>query len=533
MISFAELEPDEKLLDPETSPPGVTTIDRRPAAAKGSGALRALLVGLDLAGVMVAWVVAVLVFDRRAQQSPGKWLITSAGLSILTLAFLASQHLYRGRVCAIRSVELAAVARSLILTALLAGWLNRTMNVGSGLTADVVGASLCFFALACTRSGYSAWLRKSRSRGKFTRRVCVLGTNDEAEQLVRFLQEKPEFGYQVVGVLGDPKSWSGGDTDIPVSKLGSDVAGAVERAGASGVFVVATAVGPTHLERLLRQFGERGLHVQIYTGLSRLGWERVHASPMSHRLLFYVEGSRPTLWYLVLKRVVDLVLASTIFLAALPLLAIAAVTIKLEDGGPILYRQDRVGRDGQLFRLIKLRTMSPNAAEQLADLLEFNERDGPLFKLSYDPRVTRVGRFLRATSIDELPQLLNVLRGEMSIVGPRPALPSEVRQFDSDLTQRHTVLPGITGLWQVEARDNPSFEDYRRLDLFYVDNPSLFLDVAILASTVRVVLGRAQRALRTGGEVVIGEGGRSLEPVSELVSPLTAAPRTDPGVLGP
>ena len=149
---------------------------------------------------------------------------------------------------------------------------------------------------------------------------------------------------------------------------------------------------------------------------------------------------------------IDIVVASFALLVSAPVLAAAAIAIKLDDGGAILYRQERVGRLGQPFRVMKLRTMVPDASARLAEFAQLNERNGPLFKLSHDPRVTRVGRFLRASSIDELPQLVNVLRGEMSLVGPRPALPSEVAQFDAELLERASVPPGITGLWQVEAQ---------------------------------------------------------------------------------
>ena len=187
----------------------------------------------------------------------------------------------------------------------------------------------------------------------------------------------------------------------------------------------------------------------------------------------------------------DLILASLIFLIALPVLAVAALAVKLGDGGSVLFRQTRIGQDGAPFSLLKLRTMVPDAEERLVDLTFANEREGgPLFKLTQDPRRTKVGRILERTSLDELPQLINVLRGDMSLVGPRPALPHEVAQFDDELLGRQRVLPGITGLWQVEGRENPAFDVYRRLDLFYVENWSIGLDLAIMFSTVCSVLGR-------------------------------------------
>jgi lipopolysaccharide/colanic/teichoic acid biosynthesis glycosyltransferase len=183
----------------------------------------------------------------------------------------------------------------------------------------------------------------------------------------------------------------------------------------------------------------------------------------------------------------------------------AAIAVKVSDGGPVLFSQTRIGRAGAPFVIHKFRTMVVDAEQRLTEVAHRNEREGgPLFKLDHDPRVTPVGRFLRATSIDELPQLFDVIAGSMSLVGPRPALPSEARQFDARLTGRHDVRPGITGLWQVEGRDQPSFDAYRRCDVYYVENWSLRLDLAILARTVPTVLGRAWHSVRAARSRPVG-----------------------------
>jgi lipopolysaccharide/colanic/teichoic acid biosynthesis glycosyltransferase len=161
----------------------------------------------------------------------------------------------------------------------------------------------------------------------------------------------------------------------------------------------------------------------------------------------------------------------------------------------VLFKQTRVGTNGVHFKLYKFRTMVVDAEARLGALAERNDRSGPLFKMANDPRVTRVGRFLRASSLDELPQVFNVLRGDMSLVGPRPALPAEVAMFDEELRDRTRVKPGITGLWQIEARDNPSFTAYRRLDLYYVENWSVSLDIVILLATVEHVITRFATAI--------------------------------------
>jgi lipopolysaccharide/colanic/teichoic acid biosynthesis glycosyltransferase len=196
------------------------------------------------------------------------------------------------------------------------------------------------------------------------------------------------------------------------------------------------------------------------------------------------------------KRVLDITTAALLLVLTAPVMAVAALAIKAHDRGPVLFRQVRIGRDGEPFTLLKLRTMEVDAEARLAELRHRNERNGPLFKVSSDPRITPIGGLLRSTAIDELPQLLNVITGRMSIVGPRPALPAETAEFDEELKRRHVVKPGVTGLWQVEANHKASFDEYRRLDLFYVDNWSIAMDVAIMIDTVPSLARRGLRALR-------------------------------------
>lgn len=192
-----------------------------------------------------------------------------------------------------------------------------------------------------------------------------------------------------------------------------------------------------------------------------------------------------------IKRALDLLGSAFLLLLAAPVMGLVALAIKLEDGGPVMFRQTRVGRKGNAFECLKFRSMVPDAEARLAALIASNEGAGPLFKMTKDPRITRVGRFIRRFSLDELPQLFNAFRGDMSLVGPRPALPSEVAQYDSDARRRLDVRPGLTGLWQVSGRSNLSWDDTVRLDLYYVDNWSLVQDLMILAKTARAVVGSA------------------------------------------
>jgi exopolysaccharide biosynthesis polyprenyl glycosylphosphotransferase len=240
--------------------------------------------------------------------------------------------------------------------------------------------------------------------------------------------------------------------------------------------------------RLLRRLVEAGIHVEMTSTLRDVDHRRLRVRPIGPFPVMYVEPVVRNGWRATAKRTFDLTAAGLGLLVLTPLLALVALAVKVDSNGPIFYGQTRVGRGNRPFRIWKFRTMVANAEELRAELEAQNQADGPLFKIDHDPRITRVGRLLRKTSIDELPQLWNVLRNEMSLVGPRPGLPSEAIHWDAELRERLRVKPGITGMWQVHGRSNASFDEYARLDLYYVHNWSLLVDIGILARTVPTVL---------------------------------------------
>jgi len=242
---------------------------------------------------------------------------------------------------------------------------------------------------------------------------------------------------------------------------------------------------------------------------------RIRTAPVSGLPMLYVEAHKPSAWQHAAKRAVDIATAAVLLPLFAPVMLLTAIAIRLEDGGPVLYRHAVIGRYGVQTEVLKFRTMVPNAAHMQDHIADMNEREGgPLFKATNDPRVTRIGRLLRDTSIDELPQLWDVLTGRMSLVGPRFAMPKEAAQFDEEHQRRTVMRPGITGLWQTEARDNPSFSAYRRLDLLYVDNWYFAWDLAILANTAHAVTARAVRAL------LPQRGDRQKSPASETAKPV-------------
>jgi exopolysaccharide biosynthesis polyprenyl glycosylphosphotransferase len=407
-----------------------------------------------------------------------------------------AQGLFLGRVSSVRVVEMTRALRAMAVLAAVTVLIDRVGHLGLRIREALLGAGLSWVFLMFSRSMYRAWVSHQRSLGRHSRRVVVIGSDEEANRLNELFFTHSELGMTVVGIVGDRDEalrnglgglWLGNTEDAERLILSHDV---------SGVVVSPMSMSSSRLNSLIRSLQAVDIHVHLATGVSGIDARRLRSVPLSHEPMLYVEAPSLSFAQLLLKRVFDTAAAFGGLVLVSPLMLAIAVAIKLNDGGPVFFRQQRVGRDGNLFGVLKFRTMSVDAELRLAALKADNERSGPLFKMERDPRVTTVGRLLRQTSLDELPQLINVLLGQMSLVGPRPALPSEAATFSADLRQREQVLPGITGLWQVEARDNPSFEAYRRLDLFYVENWSIALDLLILIATVEHLLGRVLFSMR-------------------------------------
>jgi len=324
-----------------------------------------------------------------------------------------------------------------------------------------------------------------------------VGDGRVADHVVSVLQSSPELGIDVVGQIADRSidpvvidlrpgqplvTWLG-----PTSKV-LELARSHE---ATTALVVADGRDTSDIDALVHQLTRDGLRVEVVTGLNEIGEWRASAGTLGSMGTMVVEPVPRHTWREPVKRMIDISISSIALLAASPVLVAAAIAVRLDSGPDVLFRQTRVGRDGCCFDVFKLRTMVADAEQQLDGLLRHNEAAGPMFKMSNDPRVTRIGQFLRSSSIDELPQLWNVLRGDMSLVGPRPALPREAAQWTDDLRERLRVRPGITGPWQVHGRFTATLEDYERFDVGYVDNWTLLGDFRLMALTVPAVLGRA------------------------------------------
>lgn len=458
--------------------------------AAGHARLRYHLVVGDVVGLLVAFGSVTIVHGGEASQK----IVCVAIAVICTLGALSSAGLYGSRACAMQSVDAERLIVACAVGAAAFGfsqWLTGPVSAGDAAAGCALAAAL----ILALRWRFARWLKTRRRGGHYLRRVILVGTNEDAEDLYNILSDEPELGYRVAAVAGTTRS-EGPWAELPACAEVGELGPLAAQTGATDVIVVATALDTAARSQALHQALACGLHVQLWTGLSGVVGRRTRMASLAGVSLCDVEPQKTAPWQVGTKRLMDLLVASVTSILVAPLLLLAALLIRLEDGGPALYRHRVVGRFGEPITVLKLRTMVQNASSMLPGVVPLNERvGGPLFKATDDPRVTRIGRVLRATSIDELPQLWNVLNGTMSMVGPRFALPSEVEEFDEELRRRHQMRPGITGLWQSEARDNPSFSAYRRLDLLYIDNWSLRLDITILLNTLHAVCARALREL--------------------------------------
>ncbi|MDQ0689822.1 exopolysaccharide biosynthesis polyprenyl glycosylphosphotransferase [Arthrobacter sp. W4I7] len=265
---------------------------------------------------------------------------------------------------------------------------------------------------------------------------------------------------------------------------------ALEACGADAVAVSAgVQLHPQTLRHLGWELAARNIGLIMAPALTDIAGPRIHTQQVAGLPLIHVTTPTLEAGQRVAKRLFDLLAAGLLLLLASPAMILIAALLRLDSAGPVFFRQERVGMEGNHFYMLKFRSMTVDAEARLAELAQRNEGSGPLFKMKNDPRVTRIGGFLRRFSLDELPQLLNVLSGTMSLVGPRPPLPREVEAYESDVRRRLLVKPGLTGLWQVSGRSNLSWQDSVRLDLYYVENWSLAGDLVILFRTVRAVFG--------------------------------------------
>jgi exopolysaccharide biosynthesis polyprenyl glycosylphosphotransferase len=456
----------------------------------GPSRLKRSLVLADVAAATIGVVIA-FAWQNVVKPVPGDivaehMLLFVASIPGFVLGALVYQiHLSRANERAVNEVAniLKAVALGVggIVLIAFATQYAQLSRLWVGLVAISMAATLLVERALARRT--FAQMRRS---GALVRRIAVVGTDSHALELRRTIMQRPEMGYRVVGLVGDDDP----DDDHGVEVLGSrsSIFEILHEQNAVGVIISLGSMRSDELNVLVRRLTDASYHVAISSSLLDIDLARLRLQQIDGRSIIYVERVIRDGWRAYAKRTFDVVCALGLLLLASPILMLSALSIKLTSRGPVLFRQDRVGRHGAIFSILKLRTMVDDAEFRKADLATQNEADGPLFKIERDPRVTSVGRFLRRTRVDEIPQLFCVLRGSMSLVGPRPALPQELTGWDAPTAERLRVLPGVTGMWQVSRGEQTSFEEYKRLDLYYVDNWSLVRDVKICVLTVGVIV---------------------------------------------
>ncbi|MGH8978685.1 MAG: sugar transferase [Acidimicrobiia bacterium] len=437
------------------------------------------------AAMFVAYSLSGFADEPRELTRTEVVVVASLGVAAWLLVF-ARYGLYTARRVSGRLQESRGIFHAIVLGAAM---------LAVGAYAFDLSISRDWLLLTAIFALVFVWLERElvrrcysqlRKHGRYLRRVIVVGANEEGRAIGEMLRVVPRLGYDVVGFVDDVSSSNG------ITVLGStaDTLEIVQANRAEGVIVATTSLDIETSNRLVRELMDAGVHVELSSSLRDIASDRLLVRPLGEFPVVYLEPVRNHGWRAFAKRTFDIVFAGGLLILLSPLLALIAIAVKLGSRGPVFFSQQRVGRGGRIFTIHKFRTMVVDAEARLPDLMSFNEADGPLFKMRDDPRVTRVGRVLRRASLDELPQLVNVVRGQMSMVGPRPALPIEAAQWEPKLRQRLRVRPGVTGMWQVNGRSNASFNSYGRLDLYYVDNWSLIADIGIILKTGPSVLRR-------------------------------------------
>jgi exopolysaccharide biosynthesis polyprenyl glycosylphosphotransferase len=458
---------------------------------------------LDVAVALAAGLVALRGRYDHHGHVPTAYVILTVSLPVIWVASVALAGGYDARVIGLGADEF-----------------RRVLNAGLGLTAAVailsyatkaqVSREYLLTAMPCvvglnlfTRYLLRKRLHKLRTHGVCMRRAVAVGHSADVIELIQELRREPYHGLTVVAacLAGD----AGDEQYGPVEVAGTPVRGSLDRvveavreADADTVAILACPeLNGGRLRRLAWELEKTGTDLCLAPALLDVAGPRTTVRPAAGLPLLYVDHPDLSGARQVIKSMMDKLAALSVLILLSPFLLAVAIAIRLEDGGPSLFRQVRMGKDGEPFRVFKFRTMVPDAEEQKAKLASRNEVDGVLFKMRQDPRVTRIGAKLRRWSIDEIPQLFNVLRGEMSLVGPRPWAPtpyeeafSHPDQATDHVQRRLAVRPGLTGLWQVSGRADLSWKESIRLDMRYVENWSLALDLQILWKTVRAVIRR-------------------------------------------
>ena len=453
---------------------------------------RAILVFVDAIVIGVSFLIAVeAVRSVRPLDIAANDYGATAAFTVLWLAILWTFGTYALRHTRAGSLEYKRAVNASVVAGGAVGIVCYLVNYDYPRVLFAVWMLTGVTALCVSRLGRRNNMKRLHASELFVTPVLIVGSEHHVDEVAKVLHRERWLGYRVKGAVTDDGR-TATPAGVPILGSPSKLPAIIETTEVPVVvFAEGSFSSPGQFRRLAWQFEQSDVQMILAPTLADVSAERLEFRPLAGLPL--VDVARPTAlkslrWF---KRAMDIAGSATLLILAWPLLLGAMLAVKLEDRGPVFFRQRRVGLNGREFDCLKLRSMCMDAEERLAALQAQNEGAGVLFKMKDDPRITRVGRFIRRYSLDELPQLWNTLIGDMSLVGPRPALPNEVERYDGDTRRRLHVRPGLTGLWQVSGRSSLSWEDTVRLDLYYVDNWSFIQDFIILLRTAKAVVGSA------------------------------------------
>ena len=489
--------------------PILTRLTKSPEAVGGSHTLlatyRKIIILSDFTAAAVACLVALLV--RFHDEMRLTYVLLTMLAPLVWVVAVAAQRGYERRFLGTGPGEYRRLADATLLVFAGAAGLSFSLKGDLSRGYVVISLPLVLGLSFVGRRQLRSWLFRRRLAGQGMQRVLVVGRSDAVSHLVEQFDREPWHGLAAVAACVIPdvnylpaqsrETMADGDRELlkrPSRPVAGDAESIMDAVKDLDIEVVAVASNPdlsgNALRRLAWLLEERRVELIVSPGIVEVAGPRLSIRPVAGLSLLHLERPATKGGRVLMKTVLDRTIALGLLIAGAPVLLVTAVAVKITSPGPVLFRQTRIGVEGRPFQMLKFRSMVVDAEARRSQLVDLNEDEGQKFKIRRDPRVTRLGAWLRRFSVDELPQLWNVARGDMALVGPRPPLPDEVARYDNDATRRLRVRPGLTGLWQVSGRSDLSWEESLRLDLRYVDNWSFVMDMSILWRTWRAVISR-------------------------------------------
>jgi exopolysaccharide biosynthesis polyprenyl glycosylphosphotransferase len=446
----------------------------------------------DIASLVTAGLLAILIAGKTTSAGGPVWLLATVALVLVVFSFYRLYERDRQQIAVSSLDEARDFLNALVLVGFLEMLFQYALDLGArgggGPRAVVIFCALALALLPLLRAAARHFLVPLLNTPQNT---IIIGAGQVGQTMAMKIRKHREYNLRLVGFLDDdPPAIDPSLDDLLVLGGEDDLVSAIRRYRASRIILAFSKWPHDRVLEVIRQAGLREVHLSIVPRYYEIVPANVAVTEVEGIPVLELPAAGLSRLALFTKRGLDLALTLPGLLLLSPLLLAIAIAVKLDSPGPVLFRQPRMGREQRVFQIFKFRTMVVGAEQLRSNLLAANETSGPLFKIRQDPRVTRVGRFLRLLSLDELPQLLNVLKGEMSLVGPRPFVVYEDEKIDGWARRRLELTPGITGLWQVLGRHEMSFEEMVKLDYLYVNNWSLWGDIKLLLRTAPIVFGR-------------------------------------------